>query len=82
MPMCGLQETEQTLTLVLQELMPNPEDVFAKVKKAQFFLKIDLYCGYWKIVMAEDLKKQTAFFLPLSGTLLGPIYLLVYLGRQ
>lgn len=39
MPMCGLQETEQTLTLVLQELMPNPEDVFAKVKKAQFFLE-------------------------------------------
>ena len=46
------------------EPMPNPEDLFAKLKKGKYLSKIDLTKGYWQIPMSERSKDMTAFVTP------------------
>lgn len=46
------------------EPMPNPEDLFAKLKKGKYLSKIDLAKGYWQIPMSEQSKDYTAFVTP------------------
>lgn len=54
------------VTLVQQELMPNPDNMFPRLAKARYFTKIDLTRGYWQIKLHPDCKHLTAFSSPLG----------------
>jgi hypothetical protein len=49
------------------EPMPNVEELFAKVKDAKFFSKLDLTKGYWQVPMAREDRHKTAFTTPGEG---------------
>ena len=43
------------------EPMPNPEEIYAKLNKGNYFSTFDFYKGYWQIPMNVDDKEKTAF---------------------
>ena len=43
------------------EHMPNPEEIYAKLNKGQYFSTFDFWKGYWQIPMKVDDKEKTAF---------------------
>ena len=66
------------------EPMPNPEELFAKLRNGKYFSKIDLTKGYWQIPMSERSKEVTAFvtfdgqyqfkFLPFGLVVAGAVF--------
>ena len=42
-------------------LMPNPDDILAKLGKDVYFSKVDLSKGFWQIPMAEGSRQMTGF---------------------
>jgi hypothetical protein len=51
-------------TLFDAEPIPDQESLFASLKDARFFSKIDLAKGYWQIPLAEADRPKTAFRAP------------------
>jgi hypothetical protein len=41
--------------------LPNSEDLFALLAKSRWYTKIDLYTGYFQIMMSHDSRQYTAF---------------------
>ena len=44
--------------------MPKVEDIFSKLKRAKYFLTLDLRAGYHHIPLDKSLMPKTAFNLP------------------
>jgi len=47
------------ITVFDAEPIPDQEEIFAQLSKAQYFSKIDLSKGYWQIPMSEESKHFT-----------------------
>ena len=52
------------LTIFDAEPLPNPDEIFSKLSKDQYFSKFDLSKGYWQIPLNSDDKAKTAFLTP------------------
>ena len=48
------------------ENLPDVEQLFSKLGKAQYFTKMDLSKGYWQIPIKEEVRHMTAFTTPLG----------------
>ena len=48
-------------TIPDSEPIPEPEELFTRLSKAQYFTKIDLAKGYWQIEVTEADRQKTAF---------------------
>lgn len=55
------------VTLVQQELMPNPENMFLKLAEVTIFTKINLTRGYWQIKLDPASKHYTSFSSPIGN---------------
>lgn len=53
------------VTLIQQELMPDPENMFPKLARAPFFSEFDLSKGYWQIKLHPSCRHLTALSSPL-----------------
>ncbi|KAK3102478.1 hypothetical protein FSP39_011646 [Pinctada imbricata] len=53
-----------TITVFDAEPMPDPDEIFSKISKSQYFTKIDLCKGYWQIAMNPEHKDLTSFVTP------------------
>ncbi len=52
------------MTIFDAEPLPNPDEIFSKLSKDQYFSKFDLSKGYWQIPLNTDDKAKTAFLTP------------------
>ncbi len=52
------------ITLLDHEPMPQPVDIYAKLKGDIYFSKCDFSKGFWQIPMASKDKEKTAFVTP------------------
>ena len=52
--------TLNKVTVFDSEPMPQPEQIFAKLKKDQYFSTFDFSKGYWQVPMTEEDKAFTA----------------------
>ena len=53
-----------SVTVFDGEPMPNPEDVYIKMRGKQYRSKLDLTKGYWQISMDVEAIEKTAFITP------------------
>ena len=49
------------VTVFDPEPMPQPEQIFAKLEKDQYFSTYDFSKGYWQVPMTDEDKAYTAF---------------------
>ena len=49
------------ITVGNAQKIPDPEQLFTKLRHARYFTKLDLTKGYWQIKIAKDSQKYTAF---------------------
>ena len=49
------------ITVGNAQKIPDPDQLFTKLRHARYLTKIDLTKGYWQIKIAEDSQKYTAF---------------------
>ena len=52
------------VTVYDAEPIPDQEELFSKLNRANYFSKLDLTKGYWQIGLRENCKKYTAFSTP------------------
>ena len=52
------------VTVADPEPIKTPKDLFQRLRKTNYFSKIDLRKGYWQIPVAEEDVKKTAFVTP------------------
>ncbi len=61
---CVSYKKLNAVTVFDGEPMPNPDDIYIKMRKKKFRSKIDLAKGYWQIRMDEESIEKTAFVTP------------------
>lgn len=49
------------ITVLDSEPMTNPDQIFAHIQGNKYFNKLELYKGYWQVILGSESKQHTAF---------------------
>jgi hypothetical protein len=61
---CVNYQKLNSVTLFDGEPMPNPDDLYVRMRGKKFKSKLDLTKGYWQVMMEEESIPMTAFVVP------------------
>ena len=61
---CTNYQKLNAVTVFDGEPMPNPDDIFLKMRGKKYRSKVDLSKGYWQLMLDEESIPKTAFVVP------------------